>query len=155
MRIKWSSDAALAIVSQLERAGWAMEDSRTLIALVRTALNEANPDGENQVIRKASERFERDVASLKEFADLLNDTLLGVTRADQILADAERENTYRADGMEEGTWYQGRQGSAPIRILDWSKIQSAPMPYFRINRVPLPEWLDEMTADPQIFAFME
>ena len=121
--------------------------------MVRTALNEANPDGENQALRKASERFERDVVSMKKLTDLLNDTLTGVKRADQIMAEAERENASRADGMEEGTGYQ-QTGDAFSGRVDWSRIQSAPMPYLRISRVPLPEWLDDMTADPRIFTFI-
>lgn len=155
MRIKWSSETALEIAGQLERAEWAIEDSRGLIAMIRTALNEANPDGENQALRKASERFERDVVSMKKFTDLLNDTLAGVKRADQIMTEAERENASRADGMEEGTTYQQQAGSASFGKIDWSRIHSAPMPYLRINRVPLPEWLDDMTADPQIFTFVK
>ena len=154
MRIKWSSEAALEIAGQLERAQWAMEDCRELIAMVRTALNEANPDGENQALRKAAERFERDVVSMKKLTDLLNDTLTGVKRADQIMTEAERENASRADGMEEGTAYPHPEGAASFGRVDWSRIHSAPMPYLRINRVPLPEWLDDLTADPRIFTLI-
>lgn len=155
MRIKWSSEAALEIANQLERTGWAIEDSQALIALVRTALNEANPDGENQVLKRAEARFERDVVSLRGFADLLSDTLSGVKRADRIMTDAEMENAGRIDRMEDGTWYQGRQGADSSRKIEWSKVRSIPMPYYRINRAPLPDWLDEMTADPQIFTFVQ
>ena len=155
MRIKWSSEAAMEIAGQLERAEWAIEDSRGLIAMVRTALDEANPDGENQALRKASERFERDVVSMKKLMDLLNDTLAGVKRADQIMNEAERENASRADGMEEGSRYSQQMGMASAGRIDWSRIHSAPMPYLRISRAPLPEWLDNMTADPQIFTFIK
>lgn len=154
MQIKWSSEAALEIVKQLERAGWALEDCESLIESIRTALRDANPDGENRALCKASERFERDAGSLKAFAELLNDTLAGVKRADQMMTDVEKGNISRADEMEEGRWYSSGQGSFSAWKIDWSKLRGVPMPYFRINRVPLPQWLEEMTADPRFFTFM-
>lgn len=154
MRIKWSSEAALEIAAQLERAEWSLEDSRTWIAMIRTALSEANPDGENQALSKAAERFERDAVSINRFTDLLNDTLSGVKQADRIMTDAERENARRGDNMEEGTWYENRRETSSFGKIDWAVVHTTPMPYFRINRVPLPEWLEELTANPQIFTLI-
>ena len=155
MRIQWSSGAAQEMLIRLERADQGLADCVRQSALVRSALDEANADGEDQALRKAKERFEACAQEIRAFAEALDDFRSAVRRADERFEDAEAGVIRMAANLSQASAAPGRENGVGERYVNWEPSAFSVLPNMRVSGAPVPEWLETVTAGSNAIPLMD
>ena len=147
MRIQWSSGAAQEMLIRLEQAEQGLNSCLRQTALVKSALDEANVDGDDQALRKMKERFDGCTQRLKSFENVLDDFMSALRKADELFEDAESDLVHMGEELsesKESPRYIVNSGSGGY--VSWEPSAYAVMPGMRVSSVTIPDWLENAAA---------
>lgn len=144
MKIQWSGAAVQEMLVRLARAEQRMEDCMRQSERLRTAIRDANADGENRALLRVEERCDALMLRLKRHGEALQAFRLAVRRADERFEEAEAQVGRFAELV-------ARAQAAPPpanalrgpRFAEWSPAAYAVMPEARVRVAAEPDWLRE------------
>lgn len=146
MLIQWNSGAAQEALSRLRRTKRGLEDCLQQSQTVRSSLQEANPDGENQTLKKALDRFESCEKKLRQLLDDVELYETGVEKADDGFSEAE-QSAVRLVGELSGASPAPVTGGGVVRFVRWEPAAYATIPEMRVHAAPMPSWLEDAVME--------
>lgn len=146
MLIQWNSSAAQEALSRLRRTERGLEDCLSRSQTVRSALQEANPDGENQTLKKALDRFESCEKKLRQLLDDVERYETGVRRANSGFDDAEQSAVRTVENLSTASAVPVT-GSGAGRFVRWEPAAYATIPEMRVHVAPMPAWLEDAATE--------
>lgn len=162
MRIRWSSDAAQAVLRQMRDAEQSMADCLRDADLGRAALAEADPDSQSKTLNKIAAEFEAIISRLERTADDMQRLIRSTQNAKRQFEEAEQSITNMIDRVdtgsgitETGTTIAGVINAASIITVpyEWyTEPKVEPMPRMRMAEgVPAAQWLSDLLGEDEIF----
>lgn len=145
MLIQWNSGAAQEALSRLRRTKRGLEDCLQKSQTVRSSLQEANPDGENQTLKKALDRFESCEKKLKQLLDDVERYETGVEEADDGFSEAEQSAVRLVGELSSAS--PVAVGSGAGRFVRWEPAAYAAIPEMRVRVAPMPSWLEDAAME--------
>ena len=143
MRIRWDDEAVQEMLTRIETAQETLQEVSRCAAEARDLLKKSNRDGDNRALRKMQARFDAWTDRLRRMQEETDDFRAGLTKARQIMDQAEKNAIRLAEEMSGS--YQETAGG------DWMTSESmmshgprwnvtlGPTP--RTGLGPYPDWL--------------
>lgn len=155
MRIQWSSSAVQELLDRLAKADSNVEDCLAQVEKVREALALANPDGENQALNKAGERFALLTGRMRAFEETLESYRRAVRISDELFEEAETELKRLAENFSNASGAPIDSGDGGNRAICWTPEAFGVMPEMRTGLPPLPDWLMAVAVESNRIPYME
>ena len=142
--IQWNSSTAQETLTRLRRTVRGMQDCLRQAKTARAALEQANPDGENQTLRKALECFDGCEQRLNRLLDDLESYKTGVRKANDRFEEAE-QSALRVVNKLSAASSAPVTGAAMGRV-NWDPTAYGAIPEIRVHAAPVPSWLENAAA---------
>ncbi len=140
MTIQWNSDTVQEALTCLRRAEQGLHDCLQQSRTVYTALDTANPDGENRVLNEMRERFGACEQRLKDLLESVEDYAKRTRATDARFEEAEQSILHLIESF-------GGAGGANGERVSWGPGAYAAAPHMRVGIAFMPSWLDDLTQD--------
>ena len=144
MTIKWNGDSATVVLNRLSQGRIGMSDGLDQANLARQALEDARPDGKNQMMNQLIAEYEATLTSLRASAQALDELVDSTRKARDQMDEAARRGDAMIDNLMTGTAGGATHAAAASQAVYASAARPyvvTPLTWHVPGRI-IPDWLD-------------